>query len=307
MSRNSLYIEFWDNFTAAWPKYYKLIQDNPALNLERVLNLIILLAGDLSKDLDFELTYGQINRVALEDVKNLVELYISPKLVLNNVPIVNAMVMYAPKCPNLNIIKYRAYHLKDDVIAQIDHKMDTEDYHTFNYEDFGCQWFPGVDNTTVQNTAVPMQVNMRPIINLVILVRTNATKLLCRKPVTFVHPDGKEEVLDKWLPSKANVIDLLLINIIGEYNLIHNVGYIEFIPENDPLISPGSEFHELKDLRKAFEILNKSKNIRQCNVCDRYAWQTDLMRCTKCKKTMYCGKLCQKSDFNVHKLMCDSS
>ena len=32
----------------------------------------------------------------------------------------------------------------------------------------------------------------------------------------------------------------------------------------------------------------------------------ELKRCTGCKKTMYCGKKCQKKDWKEHKLICKS-
>ena len=309
--------ECWANISAAWPKYYHLIKENPNVNLERVLNLITMLAGELTKSVDFEITYGEINRVLLDESSNLVELYISPKLLIKNIPIMNLLISNAPSLPNLNIVKYRAYHLKDTVIASIEYDLSnikdnaansaTPQFHTYNYEDFGCQWFSGVDSTDDASAQKTHQFNikgMRPIINLVILVKKNAANLLTRKPVTFIMADGKEEIIEKWLPSVANVIDLFLINIIGEYNLIHNVGYIEFMPEDDPLIAPGSEFYELADLRAAFQMLNNNKHVMYCNVCGRHEFQSKVARCSKCKKIVYCGRICQKTDYDIHKKLC---
>ena len=317
---SNITVEFWSNVSAAWAKYYQLIKENPALNLERVLNLITMLAGDLYKSIDFEITYGEINRVSLDESRDLVELYISPKLLIKNISLMELLIANAPKLPNLSVVKYRAYHIKDELIASIDYDLsavkkdssasNTPQIHTYNYEDFGCQWFSGVDKipeTDLQPGRTASNFNakgMRPIINLVILVKKNAINLLTRKPVTFIMADGKEEVIEKWLPSVANVIDLFLINVIGEYNLVHNVGYIEFMPEDDPLIAPGSEFYELADLRAAFQMLNNNKQILNCNVCGRYEYQTKLARCSKCKKIVYCSKICQKTDFAFHKELC---
>ncbi len=299
---NKLVSEFWENVVSAWPKYYKMIKNNPSLNLERVLNLITMLSGELSKRIDFEITYGEINRITVKESQDLVELYISPKLQLKNIPLLNLMIELIPetsKLPNLHVVKYRSYHVRDSVIASIEYNLSNNEhpqYHNYKYEDFGCQWFSGIDTTE--------NMEKRPIINIVILVKKNAINLLVKKPVTFILADGKEEVIEKWLPSVANVIDLFLINMIGEYNLVNNVGYIEFLPEDDPLIEPGSEFNELMSLRASFQILNNTQNMLFCNVCGRYEYQTKLSKCSKCKKVVYCSKLCQKANFTIHKELC---
>ena len=297
--------KFWDNFASAWPKYYDMIMRDPT-SLDRILNLVNILADELNKEIDFEFTFGEINRVPLSNAKAIVEMYISPKLLLKNVPLIEYMVECAPNLPNLNIIKYRSYHTRNELIEHIDYNLahgtgGPPQIHTYNYSDFGCQWFSGVEKT---NDANNTHTTLRPLINIVVLVKHNATNLLTRRPVTFILDDGKEEVIEKWLPTNANVIDILLINIIGEYNLVHNVGYMEFMPEDDPLIAPGSEFHELSDLRAAFQMLNNNKRVLTCQVCSRYEWQMKLSRCSKCMKTIYCSKTCQKFDYNSHKNIC---
>jgi hypothetical protein len=294
MEHNKAVDTFWKNFEYAWPKYYEILLGDVVLNLERILNLITMLAGELTKEIDFELTYGEINRIPLPGSKNIVELYISPRLLLKNIPLVEYMFECAPTLPNLNIIKYRAYNHKDDLISEIEFKLPTGP-HTYKYGDFGCQWFSAVENDGD---------SMRPLINMVILVKENATNILSKRPITFVLPDGKEQIMEKWLPTNANVVDIFLVNIIGEYNLIHNVGYIEFMPEDDPLIAPGSEFHELYDLRGAFQTLNNIKQTPMCKICYRCSWQTTLFQCAKCKKILYCGQICQRFDYATHKTIC---
>ncbi|XP_017771991.1 PREDICTED: zinc finger MYND domain-containing protein 10 [Nicrophorus vespilloides] len=44
----------------------------------------------------------------------------------------------------------------------------------------------------------------------------------------------------------------------------------------------------------------ETKNKEHCTLCDKAAIQ----RCSKCKKTWYCSRNCQVSDWNTHKVMC---
>ncbi len=116
--------------------------------------------------------------------------------------------------------------------------------------------------------------------------------------------DKSEKKMLKWLPTKTNVVDILLVNIIGEYNLIHRTGYIEFLPEGDALIAAGSLFTELSDLQGAYTILDKTMNTQICQVCTRRDYQIHLMQCSKCKKTKYCCRECQVIDYPTHKKLC---
>ena len=44
-----------------------------------------------------------------------------------------------------------------------------------------------------------------------------------------------------------------------------------------------------------------SSNSRQCHVCHKL---TDLLSCSKCKRTYYCGRECQVADWKSHKAFC---
>lgn len=279
---------FWISLERQWGIIYEAITQGNNADRQRVLQLLHYFAGPLTDYLDFELTLGEINRVVYDSAKTIVELYISPRLLKDNVPIMEAMYTAKKNIPNLQVYKYRSYNSKDPLIATIEYEDAT-----FSYTDFGCQHFSGLSD------------EKQPLVNLVIYVRKAAAeKLLTKKEVTFVLSDKSEQKSMKWLPTKTNVIDVLLTNIIGEYNLIHRTGYIEFLPEGDPLIVGGSIFTELADLRGAYAILDKSMDISTCLVCNRKSYQCNMAFCSRCRKVKYCCKQCQLIDYSNHKTMC---
>lgn len=277
---------FWDSLERQWPIIYEAIVEGNEADQRRVLDLLHFFAGP--HKLDFEFTLGEVNRVTFEEAKKTVELYISPKLLKENVPIMEAFYAARRPLPNLKVLKYRSYNAKDPLIATVEYP----DY-TYQYTDFGCQAYTAVGDDKKQ------------IVNLVIYVRKEAAqKLLKQKEVTFVSPDGTETKMLKWLPADVNVVDVLLVNIIGEYNLIHRTGYIEFMPEGDPLIANGSIFTELADMRTAYTNLDKFIKQPQCSVCGRLSYQCEISSCGRCRKTKYCSKTCQIVDFPTHKTLC---
>jgi len=276
----------WQEVVLNWTYIYNLLNSSSHIERNKMLELFYRLSGELiTKYIDYEFTIGEVNRVYFPEANKLVELYISPKLLLKNVSIMEYVVSKAPNLPNLQIIKYRTYNIKDELISSIEYKNITT-----NYDDFGCQYFNGIND------------KKEALLNLVIYVKNPlAEQILKKREVTFIDDSKTETKLLKWLPTETNAIDLFLLNMIGEYNLIHRTGYIEFLPEGDPLITPGSVFTELSDLKGAYELLNTNS---KCHVCNRYTWQKPMLHCSKCKDTIYCGQVCQKIDFHNHKLFC---
>jgi hypothetical protein len=279
---------FWLSFIRQWDVLYEALTVGIDSDRDKVLQLMSYFAGPLSHYLDFEITVGEVNRIFFEKTTSLVEIYVSPKMIRANVPIMESLVAAAPKLKNLHIIKYRSYNIKDPNIYTVEYQDVT-----YSYYDFGCQYFNGIDE------------NKKPLINIVIYVKKAAAEsLLTQKEVTFILADKTEKKMVKWMPTKTNVIDVLLINIIGEYNYIHRTGYIEFLPEGDPLIAPGSIFTELSDLRNVYVIFDKTADTQTCQICARRDYQISLSRCSRCKKTKYCCVECQLIDYSVHKQMC---
>jgi len=298
---------FWASLSRQWDTIYKAMTIGTDGDRQRCLQLLHYFAGPLTEFIDFEFTVSEINRIVFDDAKGLIELYISPRLLKANIPVMDALYNARPgsqtnqtsndspltntPIPNLQVYKYRSYNVKDPLIALVEYEEDK-----YQYTDFGCQYFNGIDPET-----------NKPLLNLVIFVRKAAANLLTKKDVTFINHDTKLETkLAKWLPTKTNVVDVILTNIIGEYNLIHNVGYIEFLPEDDPLIVAGSVFTELADLKPAFVLLEKATGIKTCSICNRKSYQSNISHCSRCKKTLYCCKVCQRVDFPSHKKNCSA-
>lgn len=279
-------IPFWDSLERRWPLIYAAIKGKKMSDAERVLQLLHFFSGTLTDHIDFEVTIGQVNNIYDQKAEDHVELYISPRLLKDNVKYVEALYAAKRNLPNLHVCKYRCYNEKSDKIATI-----TYPEYEYNYNDFGIQTF---------------KQNVKQI-NIVMWVRKKAADaLLEKKMVTFVDPDKKkpDTKLEKWLPKKTNVVDVMLTNVIGEYNLVHRVGYIEFLPEGDPLIKSGSVFTELADLQKDFQFLDKLDKVPSCQTCERKSYQCNLLTCSRCKQVLYCNSLCQRINYPVHKKMC---
>jgi hypothetical protein len=281
--------EFWHQVSKNWQTIYKALTAGNINDINTTHKLINWFLGDsLFQHIEIEITVNEINRTEYPESYGLIELYVSPRLKKDNVPIMDEIINMSPTLPNLSVIKYRAFNNKDALIADIEY----ED-HLVKYNDIGCQISMTYDDTR------------KPLLNVVIYVKKPlANHILEKKKVTFILPDNKETILEKWLPTKTSAIDILLLNIIGEYNVLYNLGYVEFLPEGDPLIAEGSVFTELSDLKGQINIIDKCLGREFCNTCDRQDYQTKLLVCSRCKKTTYCSKICQRLDYKSHKKFC---
>lgn len=334
--------QFWLKFSEHWDQLYTLISSTePSVRYHALELMNGMLSEEAFKHIQLECTFGELNRTALPRAKALVELYISPRLRRDNVPLMEKYFNTRPKhLPNLAIYKYRAYNPKDALIEDIvypaepdvgnlvdktddktDNKTDdkTDEKHatyknansdnnkeyTARYTDLGYQSSVGYDDET-----------KLPVLNLAIYVKKQlADRILAKRTVTFRDPRSTLDnpipdiKMDKWLPTKSTAVDVLLMNVLGEFNLIHRIGYIEFLPEGDPLIASGSVFSELADLRNDILSLEKSINyttaaVSMCKYCNRHSLQCGMLRCTRCKSATYCSVMCQKGDFSQHKKIC---
>lgn len=346
--------KFWESVAKYWNSIYAGVSKGDPAQRARCLEVVNgFLSDELFKRIEIEMTYGEVNRMVLPNSKTaaaLIELYISPRMLIDNVPLMEKIYDQRIKLDNLNVVKYRSFNINSDLATEVEQEYypvlteeekaiieeknkadassaaplattlantaspaatasatasptDTTDPIIFitKYEDLGCQTFKGYNE------------QKQPIMNIVMHVKKSiADKFLVKKKVTFIHPKdnhgnpSREEVLEKWLPDKLSVMDIFLTNAIGEYNLIHNVGYIEFMPEGDPLIAPGSVFTELSDLRQEILAIEKMKNTTCCATCGKRAIQCNLLRCSKCRKLYYCSVLCQSENFPIHKKFCVS-
>lgn len=300
------YNNFWQKLADNWRDIYNNIistvkKNDQSDKLNNILYLLNLLLGDdLQKYIELEFTIGEINRTYYNSkYENIIELYISPKLKKENIIHMdniykeyiqhqNQRTNIYKKLENLSVIKYKAYNIKDALFEEIKYN----DY-IIKYYDFGIQTFIGYNEEKM------------PVLNLIIFVKKPlCDKILKKKKINVVMPDGSISDIEKCLPHETNAFDFIFNNIIGEYNFIHNIGYVEFLPEGDPLIAEGSIFTELNDIRKELVLLENIKNINICSVCGRRELQKNILMCSKCKKTKYCGYICQTIDYKTHKMFC---
>jgi hypothetical protein len=289
--------EFWKQIECYWYRLYEFIKQGDAQR-QRAIELVNgLLTEKLFLKIQIDFTYGMINKVPLDSTKELVEFYISPRLSKDNVPIMELLYNKRINLPNVHFIKYRAYHHRDALVRTVEGK-DKDKEIVINYTDIGCQ----TSATTDAETKLPL-------LNLVLYIKEPAaSKILEKKKLKYIE-NNEEKEIEKWLPNDTAVIDIILLNIIGEYNFINYIGYIEFIPENDPIITPGSVFLDLETIRGELEILFKVRSIDEdvCQTCNRRKIQSDIYKCTRCKKTYYCSKVCQAADYSQHKRFCKSN
>lgn len=291
---------FWSQFSTFWPQLYELIRGSPEQRVHALELINGLLTAEDFKAVQIEMTYGEINRNAFPCAKDLVELYISPRLLKTNVNLVEQYYQARPTLPNLAVYKYRAYNPSDPLIENVVYPAtETTPEYTANYTDLGYQSSTGYDGET-----------KKPMLNLVIYVKKPLADIILRKKkVTFTNPaDASAEpiIMEKWLPQESTVVDLFLLNVLGEFHLVNDIGYIEFLPDGDPLIANGSVFCELADLRGDVKLLESSLRAEplHCKVCSRHQRQGNISSCSKCKTSTYCSVMCQRLDFPKHKLRC---
>lgn len=278
------YKMYWARVEHYWNAIYQLmLRGHP--NGIKILNN--LLDKSLTKYVDVEATFNEINRQELPISKGIVELYITPCLKKEAIPVMKKLYEERKTLPNAYISCYRAFHPQDNIIAHIEF-----DEFKVCYEDFGYQSSISYDETN-------------PLLNLVILVKQPiANKILEKKTITFNKLDNTTSKREVWAPTKSNAPDLILLNIVGEYNLINHIGYIEFVPADDPQIVNDAVFIELADIRKELEMIFKWYNYKMCNYCSHNTLQVNIKRCSRCGSVYYCSKHCQIADWKTHKITC---
>lgn len=291
---------FWDQFGKFWPQLHELIMGSPEQRVHALELINGLLTEEDFKKIQIEMTLGEVNRNPFPGSDKLVELYISPRLLKNNIQLMEEYYNARLTLPNLAVFKYRAYNTNDPLIENVVYpKTDTMPEYTANYTDIGYQSSTGYDAET-----------KKPMLNLVIYMKKPlADVILRKKKVTFTNPADPAAdpiTLEKWLPQESTAVDLFLLNVLGEHHLVNDVGYIEFLPDGDPLIANGSVFCELSDLKGDIKLLEASlrNEVIKCKVCDRHQRQGVIQACSRCKKATYCSVRCQKKDYSTHKKRC---
>jgi hypothetical protein len=129
-----------------------------------------------------------------------------------------------------------------------------------------------------------------PLLHIIINVSKDIiNKILVKKNIVF--PETKTSRL-VWFP-KDDLINIILYNIIGEYNLLNKIGYIEFISDEEAK----GEFFSLEYLRTQIILMEKAQQEDICTICGRRPLQiNNFINCSICSKNKYCSSICRKLD-----------
>jgi hypothetical protein len=230
--------------------------------------------------ISFELTVGEINRISygIEYIDHI-ELYLVP--IKNDTDVFEEIYKKRVKIPNLMINKYASYNEKINVFTEIKYNNII-----IKYSDIHIQTCNGLNDKGKHVFHLILRFNNKL-----------AKKILVKKEIKFENSSRTV-----WYPINAGLIELIITNIIGQYNFINNIGYIELLPKKD--CDETVVFDELISLQDHIKIIEKTDNILKCNTCNRKEYQLPLHRCSKCKKNYYCSTICQMIDFDTHSNIC---
>ncbi len=274
---------FWINLKKEWHIIYnKLMFSDEKMETVKYINTLLP-----DNDLEIDITTNMINNQELDSYKDYVELYISPKMKNTSINKMHKLYKCRIDLDYLIVSCYKPYYEKDRQIVELD-------YTTFKvkYDDIAILTTFGYNKN-------------KPIINIVIVVKNPPAKeFLSLKKVDFYDEGKNLGSRNVWMEENYYPICIFLTNIIGEYNYMHNIGYIEILPEDDPQIKPEMEFLEIGNLKNEMKTLFECHKYPKCTYCSHYIFQVDLRSCTGCGTAKYCGIICQRADWNTHKLIC---
>lgn len=100
-----------------------------------------------------------------------------------------------------------------------------------------------------------------------------------------------------WTPAEDDVRISQLINCIG---------HVKYREHTKVLFINGNAFGAVTpvtNIRTYFEKLEKIK--KKCTYCARSEMYVQHLSCGKCKKMLYCSKMCQINDYSRHSMTCE--
>jgi hypothetical protein len=283
----------------AWHMIAEMLSDpNLEVREKGILTIKGMMPPELESIIAFEATIGRVNNIYMKDqfennkkqaklldkLDKRIELYISPKLSMDNIEALDriykdAIEIFQPILGDeLGIYKYRVFCEKDPFVESVEIPSQSGLISLTN-DDIGIQHQLGYDE----------QKNMR--IHLIIgILKPKAEQVL--KPVEIKH---ENKVYNKWLPRDTQLIEIFLLNAMGEYAMTNIVGYLEFMPVDEL-----TNFEPL-DLARTITMIDNTK----CNICCRKKFQVEkLFKCSRCNKTIYCSPVCQLLGWPEHSKLC---
>jgi len=271
---------FWYEFKRKLPIIKPLIFNNDQESLVLTKQLL----GDLNRYVDINFTYGMINSRFVKEFRDHIELYISPKFNKDNdnvmLLIYNTYNKLPFKLPNILVNCYNNFYKEEPfetlTLTNNGVLINADGESTVKYLDFGVQ------------TNYSMDKNGKALLNLIICINENVADLVIeKKNVSF----NKSSNRDVYLP-KNGLVTTLLNNIVGEFNMIKNIGYIEFMNSKD---ADEVSFDELSYIRKELELIYKQRNYKNCKYCNKSELQS-ILTYYPVGGNYYCNELCSKLD-----------
>ncbi len=331
---------FIETFKAGADFIYKQLS-NPYSVLKMLNFLSERLPEEIRKHVVFACTSGMINQIELDDGKDIITFHISPIGNEANLVIVDHIYNKLTASnihPKIMFAKYLPYNFNNEIKESIEFEVGTDDInfnlslnetnissdqnkrtYKLNYKQLGFCSNIGLKSTPT---------GTRRVVNLIICVdKSIADVVLEKKTVVFENEKSREVWFPKEFNGKIPLMDMV-VEVVGEYNLIHHVGYMEFlnsaelhnikyadiigrdssdVPKNLDTTMNKVNFYEISDIRKDLDIVVKDYGYKQCTHCSVYDIQMKLFECEKCKTknvTYYCSNLCQRLHYPIHKVRC---
>lgn len=234
---------------------------------------------------------GRVNMRRVESHRNMLEIYISPKVMRDNIPLIEILYATRFKAAHLIVSKFAPYYHSQNINTLV-----PRDDFTLNYTDIAVH--------AVYGYFTGEQLGMSII---VVVSDSVADHILQKRTVKFAHDNGEESTREVLMPDKSDAIDVLINQTLGEYNLLNHVLYIEYVHESDPIaknLLADGKLDELATLRGKIACVVRQRAYRMCDYCKRLEIQATIYTCSSCQTSLYCSVACQRADRPEHRKIC---
>ena len=305
---------FWHLYREWWLYFYTIfILGDKEEKEEVAARFNGLLTDELAEFIHIEFTVDVVNctvypgtivNKVIYSSKDIVEIYISPRMNRNNISVLDKFVNYyyenranideynteknkelkidVDKCRQCTkILKYKAFNLHLPLFDKVEVEDVNNNVKLIKHSDFLAQ------------ASIKTYDDVYKL-DILIAVKDKVIKYVMKQ----VQVDD-ELILE---PNDTIIIDSIILNLVGEYNLMHYVNSIKYVSLKDTKVS---EYYEISYLRKIIESINTLNKHDSCHTCGRTKLQSKLYLCSKCKRVYYCDTLCRGIDRPIHKKICD--
>lgn len=301
-------LSFWQELASKWLELYPQLMNGPLTGRAALDGIHSMLGTRLASKLEFEVTVGQCNLQRLQEYEKHIELYISPRMQRENIVFMKALYDCRVEIPRLIVACYAPWNVNAPTVAAVrlvdglstlagdvrtaaSNGAGDDAPTVLAYEDIGYLSNPGFD------TSNPL-ARPRALINIALMINPKLVPYVLESRTVSFAADKKtsRKVL---VPTDGNALTIFLLAMVGEYNMLNRIGYIEYLNGNDP-ITDGSTFHEYSDIRADIRLV-EAQNGRKpvCGHCGHSKQRVDLLRCA-CTKVWYCNTICQRAEWSVH-------